>query len=395
MADGAFENFSQGAQTQIDLVSKAANLEQRRTEMEQKKQEIAANKVNMITQAAQDIVATQKGPMRKLKITRFEGLAKSLGIPYDPGFNEVLNDDSVHVHLAENLSAMMNLDPQHGPEALNNIISLTSDSGAAATKLAEVAGKIKQQRDEAILKSQNAATGPTPQELLKLKDQVLSQLNTNKSNTNAVETLNAINKINSLGSDPETRQNPFAQDTAQTMLAKMSDPATGVREGEFNRLTGLGVDYFTQAKQALLKASEGAGKLTDDQWSKILTVANAMGMKSQEILDTVEKSNTKEWQAAGLDPKSIMGNFPRYQPFDFEKQFGFKPKGLMSPEERQSRDIAENERMVKEKRINALRAELMSKYGEERFNQILNEKKKLMQTQTAKGGKNAKIEPAE
>lgn len=381
VADAA-GGFIEGAQARADLVNKAVEIQRKRQEMEEKRIELNANKARTIFGEVKKTMLL-KGKAREMQIGHVENLARQFDIPFNPIMKEYLNDENNYVDFGQALTTLSEeRDPKKIAASLNGISALFTDPATEMPKIAETNAKIRQAKEQARLEAEkrNAPKALDPQETLKLSSATAENIKSAKAAQ--IETIRAVNSINALASSAESRANPFAQDTAQTLLAKMNDPLTGVRSQEFDRLTGLGVSYFEDTRKALAKAAEGEGKLDDSQWEKIATVANIMGMKAQQSVDSVLNQRSKEISAAGVDPENIRAQLGSYEPLDW------KAAGWQTPSYFTKRALVKNETKNKQEQNQAAMNALKDLTPQQRDKLIADRRAKLKAAQVAKGGSN-------
>jgi hypothetical protein len=160
----------------------------------------------------------------------------------------------------------------------------------------------------------------------------------------------------------------------------MNDPLTGVRSQEFDRLSGLDDSTIEQAQKWVAKAARGDGKLDDDQWRQIITVANAMGQVSQMSLDRVKSQRSPELAQAGVNPDSVFSQLGSWEQFDFSKQ------GWETPAAFTQRKLVKQEKEGKQQEnqaaLNALKG-----FTPEQQKALVAQRREKLKSQVAKAGK--------
>lgn len=311
----AGKNFLAGQEAQTGLVQKAYALEKQRVELEQQKQQVAIGKFQMVDQEMRSVLAMPK-EFRPAAIEGLRQKATIAGIPMDPGVLKLLESDDYQSPLLSALNhGYSETDPAKQAEYANQFFGATGDLKTAM-------GALQAWQEHAAKKKSNA---PSAADTLKLTNETI---NTVKGTTeNPRKTIEIVNNMFALGNSPESRSSAVAKDAIKVFLAKLSDPTSVAREGEVARVTGLGANALDKVEQMLDNIVTGNGKLNDKQWKLVLQTADILGKGAQQDLDAVKGQRSSELTAAGVNPESVFGSFPRLKEFNFDKHFGASTAG--------------------------------------------------------------------
>jgi hypothetical protein len=324
MAENWMESYQKGASGQLDLISKAADLEKNAYELEQKKQEHEVTRFKSFAQDVDNIIASPKGKLRDLAIKRAQMNSKIRRDGASPETFELMAQDEYHIPIQEHLSKVLGL--QASPEqikAIQETAAMSADPIATSKGLMQI--MMERQMNAEKLASANAVR---PDETVKLTNEVITNLKSTSGEEMAA--ISAVNKINSLGANPDLRNNPVARETVKVLLAKMQDPTTGVKEGELDRVSSIGAGYVTRVNQYMNKFLSGEGKLNEKQWKEILVVANAMGKKNQQLIGEKLSLRKDQLNAVKIDIPMVQNAVANFSMFDFKNQFGEEPAGLQN-----------------------------------------------------------------
>lgn len=124
--------------------------------------------------------------------------------------------------------------------------------------------------------------------------------------------IDVVNKILDL-KDKKGYAEAFSGDAARTLFAKLTDPTTGVREGEVTRVAKLGGGIIDRVGIAVDRFLNGK-ELSDKQWKQIEAVARGLGKDAEKGIDTMSKGMIPALRKAGVDPADVFTNTPTVLP---------------------------------------------------------------------------------
>lgn len=383
----AMGGFIEGANAGTDLVHKAVDLERKQFELQEKRTEVAANKMGVMNQKIKNVML-QKGKMREFAVEDVEHTARLFDVPFHPATKEWLKDENNYADIGTWLTTMSEVsDKKQLADAFNNFGGVVSEPNKLA-EVAEKMAKVRADKEQARLAAQKKNQASlNPQDSLKLTNETAA--NIKNAQSAQIETIRAVNNLNALASDPVVRESGFAQDSAQTLFQKMNDPMTGVRSAEFDRLNGIDDSTVEQAQKWVAKAARGEGKLDAEQWRQIITVANEMARVSQVSLGKIKEQRSPELVQAGVNPESVFSQLGNWEPFNFEKQ------GWETPASMTQHKLVENDKKRRQEN-NQTAMNALKELTPEQINKLVAQKREKMKSQVAssKGGSDVQKQTA-
>lgn len=311
--DSGADGFIQGAAAKADLVSKAVNLEKQSFELGEQKKAVQLNKFNTLANDMNSIIATKPGKLRDIRVRQMQEKARQFNIPMDENIGLAFDPEHT-APLSQVIGHIMGLTDDDKLKAMDEVAPLFGDVPKFVAAATEAAAKLE--ADRAKIKSHDKSGAA---DRIKLEDQVIGSIR--QSANTQIETINAVQRMFALGSDVKMRNNDIAKDAIRVIYAKLTDPTTGVREGEIARSAGLGADAYARTKQWMDKFVNGKGPINETQWKQILQVADGLGVESQKLIDKVRVQRSPSLIEAGLDPQNVFAQVPQHTKFDFAKAF--------------------------------------------------------------------------
>jgi hypothetical protein len=163
-------------------------------------------------------------------------------------------------------------------------------------------GLLDLRRDAAADKREARGGGAfNPKDAAQIEDRMSDDFR--NQTKNYVTELDSARKI--LTMPTERKWSPIEQQSAIVMLNKILDPASVVREGEFNRVAeAQGV--FQRASLALEKLKTGA-TLSPALMADIRNVADFYNQASQQRMNTIAQDYSERAGRRGLDARNVVG----------------------------------------------------------------------------------------
>lgn len=318
-------SFAQG----LGIAQQIRALQQQKEAHAQAKAKFEAQKIDLLSKKLLQIGFAPKelkAPLTKAYIMQ----AQTLGVAVDENAVKLMTSEQWGKTTVQGLNALVGLPQDKKAEAGTQLLLSLSDVDTAMKILPDIAAqqaRAKNMQLDQLRTQQQLAMAGTQQagERVKIADAVTNTVR-NQTAT-AQKVIESVNDLNEIGSDPKRRKEAFASDSALVMIAKISDPQTGVREGEVQRVTGLGTGALGEIQNYARRLASGQ-VLNNEQWRQLLSVANLRAKRAQLYMTQVEKQRSPELAQAGIDPKNVFGTFLQYTPFDFKRQFRNVPPGL-------------------------------------------------------------------
>jgi hypothetical protein len=218
-------SYQAGANTKMDMVNKAVDLEKKQYDIAQQREQVAVQKLDMM-KAEFDKLGMLPQKMRQQRIDMYsKQMANAAGVNVDPGTWEMMANDHYRVPIADALSAMSEEDDPKKRAALANMaVGAFSDPQQMLSGATQWAAELRQRR---LIASENAkGQGKSPGEQ---EDALRREYSALKP----VQTMEIIKDSYQKGI-LSAKEKSAAGDMALIYgLMKSLDPATGVKEGEY------------------------------------------------------------------------------------------------------------------------------------------------------------------
>lgn len=326
MADDILGSFTQGVSGGLDLVSKAVDVHRKQDELAQKRKDVELQKFDSLMNDMNNIRIAPKGRVRDILIDKASQRQQIVGNIVDPGVWEAMRGDEYQVPLAKLLTHGRNMiDADERYDYMQASLPGVADAGTFLTGMSEMLMKGDTEMAKATKGKHDAA-----KDVLETTSTQIKDLHTVYKTQ--VDTINAANRINSLGATPVSRDNPAAKEAVKFLFQRLNDPGSTVRDGEYARAAGIGQSALNNVKNWADDFINGSGKFRPEQWRMVIEVANALGQGSQNDLSRAVAQKNDLYTNAGVKPEDVLKSVPTFTPFDF-KSAGFKqPKGITTLE---------------------------------------------------------------
>ena len=313
MANDFADSILSGVEGGIGLAQKVEQIQEQRRKVEEDKKNLQLQRSDYLANKMYKALTLPEA-VREDAMKSLQQESEMLKVPLNPAVLKLANSPELRTQILTGLSDLANLpDTERGRASVAALGNFSSSPENFVDNLQ----KYGAERAKLLAAQQKA--GPTGTDILASTEKAIG---TFKSQfTTEGEVIKQVNNLNTLAADPARRRQAFPGDAANVILAKLLDPATGVREAEVERVTGLGTGALSTVTNSLNKAKNGQ-ILSEVQWKQILAVSNLIAQESEGRIDTFKSKFTSTLQDAGVNPETVYSAVPKLQMFDFEKNFG-------------------------------------------------------------------------
>lgn len=326
--------FSAGFSNGVQLAQAMENAQRQREELEIKKQEHQIKVSNYLLNKLNK-TALLPDKIRKVAVKNLIAESEALKMPLNPETVEVSMDPQYRTQTLQSLAALSML-----PQDAKGQAMISAVAGFSGDPEHFIDNVQKFSSEYARLLTSRRGAQPTGTDILANTEKAIGVAK--QQFAEEFNVIKQVNNLNTLAADGKRRKQAFPADAAQVILAKLLDPATGVREGEVERVSGLGTGALSVVQNSLARAAKGQ-VLNDQQWKQILAVSNLIGQKSSERVENFKMRLTPTLAKASVDPEVAFAGIPSLEGFDFEKSFGkgSSPVGLNSTKKKKTTDFAD------------------------------------------------------
>lgn len=326
------DSILQGVDQGIGLAQKVEQIQEQRRQIDEQKKDLQLKRADYMSNKMYKAL-TLPDAVREDAFKTLAQEAEQLKMPLNPAILKLANTPELRTQVLQGLADLAMLpDTERGRASVAALGNFSSSPENFVDNLQ----KYGMERAKVLAAQKKDPTGT---DVLASTEKAINTFKTTFGTES--EVIRQVNNLNTLASDPTRRKQAFPGDAANVILAKLLDPATGVREAEVERVTGLGTGALSTVQNSLNKAKSGQ-ILAETQWKQVLAVANLIAEKGSDRITQFQDKFTPTLQGAGVDPNVVYAGVPKFQVFDFEKNFGKAgiPVGLKSLQSKQDTKVA-------------------------------------------------------
>lgn len=335
MAENFADSILSGVEGGVGLAQKVEQIQEQRRKVEEDKKNLILQRSDYMTNKMYKAL-TLPDAVREDAFKSLAQEAEMLKMPLNPAVLKLANTPELRTQVLQGLADLALLpDTDRGRASVSALGNFSASPENFVDNLQKYAAT-----REKLLQAQ-ATKNPTGTDVLQNTEKAIGTFKSQFGTEG--EVIRQVNNLNTLAADPARRKQAFPGDAANVILAKLLDPATGVREAEVERVTGLGTGALSTVQNSLNKAKSGQ-ILSEVQWKQILAVSNLIGQKGEERIDKFKSTFEPTLKGAGVNPETVYSAVPKLEPFDFAKNFGKAgiPVGLKQFDEAGKKQVAAN-----------------------------------------------------